>query len=109
VPVLFIVYVNYNNVAVSIYADDMNVIVWCDSVQLVINKISSVIKTSETCSEILKIKVNADKCSTTTFLKRLSHLRNELTPLKVFCINIGQRRSNTLLYFQIGNSPTDHI
>jgi hypothetical protein len=27
VPVLFIVYVNYNNVAVSIYADDMNVIV----------------------------------------------------------------------------------
>jgi predicted transcriptional regulator with HTH domain len=35
---------NNNNVAVSMHADDSNVTVWLDSVQLAVNKLSDIIK-----------------------------------------------------------------
>jgi hypothetical protein len=105
-PVLFNIYINdiqsvenYNNVAVSMYANDMNVTVRSGSVQLAVNKLSDVIKILEPWFEKWRIKITVNKCSTTLFSKRLNHLRYDLPLLKIFRTSIAW--SNEVKYLGV--------
>jgi hypothetical protein len=77
-------------VAVLIYADVTRVTVRSGSMKLAVRKLNDAIRILQSRSSKRRNKININKCSTTLFSKRRSHIRDAPSPLKNFHTNINR-------------------
>lgn len=75
--------------AVSIYADDTCVTVRSDNIKLAVRKLNDAIRILEPWFNKWRIEININKCSTTLFSKRRSHIHHIPSPLQIFHKNIN--------------------
>jgi hypothetical protein len=95
-PTLFNIYINDilsiendSNVAISIYADDINISVRSGKFDIATAKLNNAIGLLEPWFLKWRIKVNKSKCTTTLFSKRLRDYRRSIPPVKIFNENVA--------------------
>jgi hypothetical protein len=81
--------INDSNIVISVYADDRNISVRSDSIDIAVRKLNSAIDRLEPWFRKSRIRINTQKCTITLFSKLLRHYRRSKRPVKIFNENIA--------------------
>jgi hypothetical protein len=85
------------NVAISVCADDTNISVRSDSIDIAVRKLNAAIVLLEPWFWIWRIRINTKKCTIILFSKRLRHYHRSAHPVKMSNENIAWSKETKYL------------